>query len=156
MGIDQIQLTSELLKSLYPETLVGTMEPFWGGNGRFISFLCYYPDQDFLPEEQFIFLHKMLSACKLSMDDIVLINTGRLSFTFDELRKQCQPVIIFLWGIRPDSLGLNTDLPDFTISTIDGISVVQIPSPDVMIGTDNSGHDLKQQLWACLKKLFNL
>ena len=90
------------------------------------------------------------------MDDIVLINTGRLSFTFDELRKQCQPVIIFLWGIRPDSLGLNTDLPDFTISTIDGISVVQIPSPDVMIGTDNSGHDLKQQLWACLKKLFNL
>lgn len=155
MGIDQILLTSELLRFLYPETLVDGMKAYWGENQRNISFLCHCPDQDFLPEEQFIFLHKILSACKLTPDDIVLFNTARESLSFRELKKQWQPAILFLWGVSADFLSLNP-LADFAISSVEGISVVQVPSPDLMIGTDAYGHELKQKLWASLKKLFTL
>ncbi len=156
MGIDQIRLSEELIKSLYPETLVGGTAFFLGKNHKRISFLVYCHEFEFLPEDQIVFLHKMLSACKLSLDDITVINTARVSLTLDDLRQRWQPTTIFLWGIRPDSLNPGTDLPDFTISTIDGISIIQVPTPDILIGNDATGQDLKQRLWTCLKKLFIL
>jgi hypothetical protein len=156
MGIDQIRLSAELIKSLYPETLVGGTAFFLGKNLKRISFLVYCHEFEFLPEDQIVFLHKMLSACKLSLDDIAVINTAHVPLTLDDLRQQLQPVTIFLWGVRPDALSLDTDLPDFTISTIDGISVIQVPTPDLLIGNNSAGQDLKQRLWTCLKKLFIL
>jgi hypothetical protein len=156
MGIDQIRLSSELIQSLYPETLVDGPTFFLGKNLKQICFLVHCAEFDFLPEDQIVFLGKILPACKLSMDDIIVINTARLTLTFDELRNQFQPVIIILWGIRQDILGVSPDLPDFTISKMDGISVVRVPSPELMTENDLSGHNLKQQLWMCLKKLFNL
>jgi hypothetical protein len=156
MGIDQIRLSPELIKSLYPEILVGETAFFLGKNLKRISFLVYSSEFDFLPEDQFVFLHKMLSACKLSLDDITVINTARVSLTPDDLRQRWQPTTIFLWGVRPDSLNLGTDLPDFAISTNDGISVIRIPTPDILIGNDAAGQDLKKRLWTCLKKLFTL
>jgi hypothetical protein len=156
MGIDQIRLSAELIKTLYPETLVGGNAFFLGKNLKRIIFLVYCPEFDFLPEGQIVFLNKLLSACKLSLDDIAVINTAHIPITLDDLRQQLQPTTIFLWGVRPGLLSLSTDLPDFAISTIDGISVIQVPTPDILIGNDSAGQDLKQRLWTCLKKLFSL
>ncbi len=156
MGIDQIRLSAELIKYLYPETLVGETAFFLGKNLKRISFLVHCPEFDFLPEDQIVFLFKMLSACRLSLDDIAVINNARMPLTLHDLRQRWQPATIFLWGVRPDSLSLDIDLPDFAISTVDGISVIKVPTPDILIGNDAAGQDLKQRLWTCLKKLFTL
>src|SRR6202035_5173474 len=145
MGINNLQLSSELIAVLYPETLVSgnNMETgkkpgkseeslpesfadyrFLGKNKRSISFLVDNPDHDFIPEEQLVFLHKMLSACKCSLDDIALVNTAPTEGQFAELKKQLQPQIVFLWGVRPVSIGLKQRLPDFSISKVDGISII--------------------------------
>jgi len=175
MGINHLRLSSELIAALYPESLVAgndtapvkkpgktsipvqaTFYPFLGGNLRSICFLVHYPDGEFLPEEQLVFLKKMLGACKYSLDDIALVNTALSLFDFAELRKQLQPRIIFLWGISPVSIGLKPGLPDFIISQLDGISVIPVMSPELMSGDDGEGIELKHRLWACLKKLFSL
>jgi hypothetical protein len=156
MGIDHLQLSPVLIAALYPETLVAGNDPFLGKNLRSVGFLVHHPDLDYLPEEQFIFLGKMLTACKYHLDDIALVNTARLNLSFDELKKLLTPQIIFLWGIPPGSVGLSSELHDFSVTLIDGISVVPVPSPGLMSGNDPAGQELKQRLWVCLKKLFTL
>jgi hypothetical protein len=127
-----------------------------GKNKRSISFLADYPDHDFIPEEQLVFLQKMLSACKCSLDDIALVNTAPTEGQFAELKKRLQPYIVFLWGVPTTSIGLKQGLPNFSISKVDGISVIPVPNPDLMSGDSPLGLELKQRLWACLKKLFSL
>jgi hypothetical protein len=156
MGIDNLQLSPALIAALYPETLVVGNDIFLGKNLRSVGFLVHQPELDFLPEEQLIFLRKMLSACKYSLDDIALVNTARINLSFDDLKTLLQPRIIFLWGIPPASIGLSAELQNFNISLVDGISVVPVPSPGLMSSDDPAGHELKQRLWACLKKLFTL
>ena len=177
MGINHLRLSSELIAALYPESLVAGNEPisakenvmtpklvadktpvypFLGENNRSICFLANYPAEDFLPAEQLGFLNKMLAACKLNLNDIALLNIAHVAFDLAELRVQLQPRIIFLWGITPKSVGLKPSLPDFTISTFDGISIIPVLSPDLMSGNHMEGTELKQRLWSCLKKLFTL
>ena len=177
MGINHLQLSSELIAALYPESLVVIKEyppakqnvisqkpvayktpvyPFLGENSRSICFLTNYPEEDFLPAEQHEFLIKMLSACKLSFNDVALVNIAHIPFDLAELRVQLHPQIIFLWGTSPLSVGLKSGLPDFNISAIDGISVIPVLSPDVMSGNRPEGTAFKQRLWICLKKLFTL
>lgn len=145
-----------MIANLYPEGLVAENNPFLGTNRRSISFLVHCPDHDFLPEEQLVFLNKMLSACKLKMDDIVLLNLTKLDLSFEKLKVQFHPRIIFLWGIRPAFFSLDSSLPDFSVSVRDGISIVPVSSPELMCSEDPAGRELKSRLWICLKKLFNL
>ncbi len=177
MGINHLRLSSELIAALYPESLIAGNEPasvkenvriskqiadktpaypFLGENSRSICFLANYPEEDFLPEEQLVFLQKMLTACKLNLNDIALLNIAHIVFDLAKLRVQLQPRIIFLWGIQPMSVGLKSGLPDFTISLVDGISVIPVLSPDLMSGNHPEGTEFKQRLWICLKKLFTL
>ena len=159
MGINNLQLTPELITALYPETLVagnGTAYTFLGNNRRSVCFLVEDPGHDFLSEEQLQFLTRILSACKYSLDDIALVNAAHLPVRFNDLKKQLQPRIVFLWGIRPASIGLDRELPDFNISPVAGVSVIPVPNPDLMSGNNPSGLELKHRLWACLKKLFSL
>lgn len=177
MGINHLRLSPELIAALYPETLVVVKEsapardnvespkpvaektpvyPFLGENNRSICFLANYPEEDFLPAEQHEFLKKMLTACKLSLNDIALLNIAHIPFDLAGLRVQLHPRILFLWGITPLSVGLKSGLPDFNISVIDGISVIPVLSPDAMSGNRPEGTEFKQRLWICLKKLFTL
>jgi hypothetical protein len=130
--------------------------PFMGENKRSICILANDPERDFLPTEQLEFLKKMLAACKLSLNDIALLNIAHVSFDLAELRLQLHPQILFLWGIPPASVGLKSDLPDFTVTMIDGISVIPVLEPDSMSENRPEGTEFKQRLWTCLKKLFTL
>ena len=177
MGINHLRLSSELIAALYPESLVAGNEPasvkenvriskpvadktpaypFLGENNRSICFIANHPEEDFLPEEQLAFLQKMLAACKLSLNDIALLNIAHISFDLAELRLQLHPQILFLWGISSESVGLKSRLPDFTPVVTDGISVIPVLRPDLMSGDNVAGTEYKQRLWACLKKLFTL
>ncbi len=177
MGIDHLELSPEIIAALYPESLIAVNSaqtdhlggnprapasefsaPFqsMGGNRRLISFLTTYGEGGFMPENQFAFLGKILAACKCGMEDISLVNTAGQPVRLDLLKTQLQPKIIFLWGIPPATVGLDPALPHFSITTVDGISIIPVPSPDLMSGESPEGTALKQRLWICLKKIFSL
>jgi len=129
---------------------------FLGENNRSICVLANYPEGDFLPEDQLEFLKKMLAACKLSLNDIALLNIARQAINIADVRLQLHPEILFLWGIEPASAGMKSGMPDYTVTMFDGMSIIPVVSPDLMTGIHPEGIALKQRLWACLKKLFNL
>ena len=108
MGIDDIQLSPELIAALYPEILIsgrdsGSTDQFRrqpAGTASEISapFLVWVrtsvrsfgflttPDAEFMPENQLAFLGKILAACKCSLDDIALVNTYRQPVQLDKLK----------------------------------------------------------------------
>lgn len=177
MGINDIRLSAELIASLYPEILVAEnnpdpgkipvrtgltqtkMEPgysFLGKNLRNICFLVNYPDDEFIPEDQFTFLQKILTACKLSLNDITLINTNKTAVELQALQRQFQSSIIFFWGNAPDIMGMNQNFPDMTISAWGNIQILPVMQAEMMSWDNPRGLEMKRNLWISLKKLFNL
>jgi len=177
MGINHLTLSLELIAALYPESLVdagnagsgakkvqtkatsGQREPdlsYMGKNGQSICFWVSYPDEEFIPEEPFIFLKKILAACKCTLDDIALVNAKAHPAMLESLKKQFQPRILFLWGAIPAITGLNQGWPDMEISTWENISIVPVLQADLMGRENPEGLALKRRLWISLKKLFSL
>jgi hypothetical protein len=160
MGIDHLELSTEIIAALYPESLVmaNTVHsdrpaamplarvpelphpdqpvPYHttGGNRRSISFLTGYGKAGTMPENQFIFFGKMLAACKCTLDDISLVHTQGKPVSLDLLKTQLHPKIIFLWGIPPADAGLDPAMPPFSMASVDGITVIPVPSTDLMSG----------------------
>jgi len=177
MGINHIRLSAELIAVLYPETLIAekgpdsdielikagltqnkkeSVYPYLGKNLNSICFLVYYPDDEFIPEDQLAFLQKILIACKLNLDDIALINTNRNPVELQVLKNIFQPRIIFLWGAVPKLSGFNQHFPDMTISTWENIRILPVMQAVLMSRDNPAGLELKRKLWISLKKLFNL
>jgi hypothetical protein len=177
MGINDLQLTPELIAALYPETLVYGMDlesdthsgekpqqhgspapviPFLGKNNRSICFLVNYPGVPFIPDEQLAFIIKILTVCKCTMGDIALVNAAHQTLDLEGLKKQLHPEIIFLWGVPASSAGIKNKMKEFNVSILDGISVVPVLTPELMTGETAESKDLKKRFWACLQKLFNL
>jgi hypothetical protein len=161
LGINHIQLSAELIAILYPETLVeengpGPGYPFLGKNLLSICFLVSYPDDEFIPDDQLVFLKKILAACKLSLNDIALINIKRTPVELLVLKKWFQPRIIFFWGIPSSVTGSGLNFPDMTISIWENIRILPVMQAELMSGDNPRGLELKKNLWISLKNLFNL
>jgi hypothetical protein len=178
MGINDFSLSDEIIAALYPESLVlekttgerkkipakaekpGTTPvapyPFLGQNSRSISFLVHYPDSEFIPGEQLIFLLKILTACKCSLDDIALVNTAKTPVKMDELKRQLHPGIIFLWGQIPAFADMTKKFPDMSLSLMEGITVIPVSQAEQMGRENAEAVELKKKLWVSLKKLFSL
>jgi hypothetical protein len=177
MGINHLQLSPALIAALYPESLVGVMEtgtgmkttetggsihypestyPCLGKNLLSICFLVSYPDEEFIPADQLVFLQKILSACKCTLDDITLINTARIPVKLDALKKRFNPRVIFLWGTPPAVIAESKGFPDMTISMLADISVLPVLRADQMSRDNPEAQELKRHLWISLKKLFAL
>jgi hypothetical protein len=177
MGINEIKLTPELITELYPETLVTTIDQtpageyfksrnnqpakslvknFLGKNLRSICILVYSPNDEFMPEEQRLFLQKILAACKYSLDDTAIINTSRYPVTMENLKEQFHPGIIFLWGSLPSFTGLPKQLTDLTAVTWENIILLHIAQAELMSSDIPEAQGPKRLLWNTLQKIFNL
>jgi hypothetical protein len=177
MGINDFSLSDEIIAALYPESLVLEKTtatgrqipaeaaipattvapyPFLGQNSRSISFLVHYPDSEFIPGEQLIFLLKILAACKCSLDDIALVNTAKTEVKMDELKRQLHPGVIFLWGVIPDRADLTKGFRDMSLNLLDGITFIPVLHAEQMSLENAEAVELKRQLWVSLKKLFSL
>lgn len=177
MGINDLQLSPEMIAVLYPEILVTGCDPapignptgpgenhplkiaryaYSGKNLRSICVLVSAPDDEFMQEEKLFFLQKILEACKCTLDDIALINTHRQTPDMEKLKHQFEPVVIFLWGVLPEIPGLQNPLQDMAPALWENITILPVAQADLM-STDNAkAQELKRKLWTSLKKIFNL
>ena len=103
-----------------------------------------------------VFLQKILTACKCSLDDIAIINTGPEPVIMESIRQQFNPRIIFLWGDQIAIRGMQQKFPDLAISTWENISILPVAQADLMSRDIPESLESKRKLWVSLKKLFNL
>ncbi|HEX2846958.1 MAG TPA: hypothetical protein VHN59_10450 [Chitinophagaceae bacterium] len=179
MGLNDIELPASVLASLYPSVLVAgddtvpsppvpvpaptvskgapttnETEPKWkflGNNQRNILIVVDHNNLLHLPDEDLTFLTNMLTACKLGLGDIALLN-------FDHYRETGGPAIlkhfksrtVLLFGLEPVNFGLPVSFPPFQVQNVTNVQYLFAPAL-----TELSGDKLlKSKLWVCLQKMF--
>lgn len=163
MSIDNIQLSKTARRILFTKTLVETIEAgtsgdesseitinCLGGNEKNILFLVKDPQNKFLADEQMNLLSNLITACKLTMADIVLVNTAQTPANYQQLSNHFQSKKILIFGIDTAELELPFSIPHFQIQTFNQQLYMTAPSLNQFL----TNKDLKKKLWLCLQKLF--
>lgn len=164
MSLNKIELKGHHLTSMFGHVLIDTAinKPveneaaplkILGKNAKNILVLVKDSTCPFLPDQELKFLTSVLSACKLSLGDIALLN----AYTLNE--KEIPGAIntlearhILAFGIEPLELGLPFHFPDFQVQPFDKRSYMHAPALSHL----ESDKNLKKELWTALKNMFNL
>ncbi|MBC7946938.1 MAG: hypothetical protein H7Y42_03595 [Chitinophagaceae bacterium] len=168
-----------MIASLYPSSLVQTGEErqvivnketppekigapskeenrkfrFLGENRKQILVMVDYSDAVFLPEEELAFLTTMLSACKLDLGDIAIVNRHQHpDGNYKQLLSTLNSKIIFLFGVPPLSFGLPIDFPHYQVQNFSNATFLYSPRLEE---TKDDGI-LKSKLWVSLRRIFGI
>lgn len=166
MELNSIRLPASVLADLYKDTLVETeyvqktipVEDIkelisLGSNKKNILICVKYPSVLHVPDEQLVFLISMLTACKLSLADIAIINLVNFpDRPYKKIVSKFQPGIAFLFGIEPSEFGLPVNFPAFQLQPFNNCSFLYSPSLEEL----ESDKLLKSKLWVCLRKIFSI
>jgi hypothetical protein len=142
--------------SIKPQSPKTDDAPTWkwlGENNKNILILVSYPNVVHLPDEQLQFLTTILSACKLSLADVAIVNLPNQPHQeYKEILAQFKSRIALLFDIEPASFGLPMSFPHYQIQPYASCSFLYSPSLREL----EEDKVQKSKLWVCLKRLFNL
>ena len=164
MSLDHIQLPAITIQQLYKNSLIASPEKenngknetglkFLGGNKRGIILLVENKEATYLPGVLLDFLMEILTACKLSMEDVALVNIAKYNnFHYNEIVNQLDPKVFIVFGLSLSAIGLPFKIPEFQLQVFDKITYLSAPS----ISQLQADKELKRSLWSCLKQIFSI
>jgi hypothetical protein len=175
MGLNDMQLSAGLVAGLYPSSIVitdqsenetqpvvpdktgsGPDQAEWktlGNNQQKILVVVEHANTVHLPDEDLDFLTGMLAACKLSLDDVLLINYHHyLSYDYKTILGRFGSRQVFLFGLDPLSFGLPVNFPPFQPQQVAGCRFLYAPS----LGECRNDKLAKSKLWVCLRNIFGI
>jgi hypothetical protein len=121
MELNGVQFSIEQLAELYTGTLVVSATstpptvskstsvaapaiPVKGKNKKGVLWLVQEPDHAYLNDADFEFLSQIVSACKMNMEDIALVNLAQIQKTINEVADALQPSVVILCGVEYQQL----------------------------------------------------
>ena len=129
---------------------------FLGKNKKKVSIIARYIEDPYMPEEHLQFLIKILSACKLNLGDVAILNDAAGDIGIVKLKQQLDPGFVLLFAVEPVEIGLPLSFPLLRPQSFDGCNFLTIPGIATLIQETDTAKGLKKQLWDCLKKMFGV
>lgn len=166
MSLDNIQLSGIALQELYKKSLVAVKplkekteeknaEPaplnILGKNLKKIILIVNNEDAAFLTDDELNFLLGILSACKLNMDDVAILNLVKnKNISYEKIVKELSAEKVFLFGAEPGDIHLPLSFPHYQVQQFKNQVYLSAPALNFL------QHDKaeKTKLWNCLKKIF--
>jgi hypothetical protein len=176
MSIDNIQLPGHLCQLMFTKSLLDTSlhhnnEPIsiqideikdapekikinsLGENKGNILFLVNNSQHKFLADDEMKLLSNLLTACKISMADIVLTNYNQNpTINYQLLIDQFHPKKILIFGVTSSDLALPFNIPFFQIQKFQDQQYMISPTLSDFLNNTK----LKKELWNSLQKIFLL
>jgi hypothetical protein len=168
MSLNNIQLTAGAIQDLYKKSLVlsdkmpeakvekpSTTVPLniLGNNQQKILILVADDEALYLPDDQLNFLMGILTACKLTMQDVAILNTTKnTAISYTNLATMLQPSTVILFGVETSIISLPLQFPAYQIQAYNNQTYLNAP-PLALLQNDKAE---KTKLWLCLKQLFSL
>lgn len=163
MSLNNIQLQSETYKDLFNGNLILAMETALseqlpsetkieclGENRQGVVFMVNDPHYKFLSDDEMEMLIKLLSACKLSLADIAVINFYFNDLNYRNVSELFRAKKILLFGVSTTQFDLPFGIPYFQIQSFnDQFYMTAPPLKDLL-----NNKELKKDLWSSLQKLF--
>lgn len=168
MNLNNIELSPSLLTDLYAHSLVegtplvtkvkepakSTGKKYLGDNARKVVVAAAYPGVVYLPDETLSYLTTILTACKLTLADVAILNLHEVPA--EEAAQQIQelqPEVLLLFGIDPAEAGLPVRFPLFQKQKVNGVTCLCAPVlEEIKENRDTKG----RELWNHLRSVFNL
>jgi hypothetical protein len=135
-----------------PTAKTAAQSLFLGNNQKKIAILVNQPGAGFIADDELEILLKILTACRLGLADVAIMNTSGHTPDWPLVKEQAAPVFCFLFGVKAEDIQLPVIFPPFHEHTFDGTVFLQAPS---LAGIE-ADKLLKSKLWLCLKSMFRL
>jgi hypothetical protein len=166
MSLDNIQLPLTIIQSLYSRSLYdlntgksdsGDLQTerigFLGSNEKKIAILVNSAEAIYLPDEELNFLLGILTACRLTMADIALINVSKNpELDYAVITDQLKAEKLLLLGLPVETIALPLQFPHYQIQNYNN----QVYLSSESLSTLQKDKEEKLKLWNCLKKIFSL
>jgi hypothetical protein len=182
MGLNDLHLSPSIIAALYPSSLIipdqtdtvaktrvlkagpieiaanaeENTEPDWkylGHNKKNILVIVSYTDAVHLPDEELAFLTNMLSACKLNLGDVAIVNKHAYrDSAYKNYMEAFKPKTVFLFGVEPSAFGLPVSFPYFQVQAIANCTFLYTPP----LEQQRQDALLKSKLWVSLRSIFSI
>ena len=165
MSLENVKLPGFIIQYMFQKSLVKILDnkskgvntknieiSYFGGNKQHILLLVNDPDNAFIDDAQLTFLSGILNACKLTLEDIALVNIADNSTNYKKLNEDLSPKIIIMFGVIPEEIQLPFVIPQFQKQSYNNQFYIAASSLTDL--EDNK--DLKRRLWAVLQQLFSV
>jgi hypothetical protein len=129
---------------------------FLGNNGKQITVMVKEDAVPYINDKHLQFLSIVLSACKLNLGDIALVNYKNYPLGFEELRTKSNPKIVLVFDLSPKELKLPFTIPFYQVQDYAQCRFLFAPSLTKMEGDHTEAKAEKTKLWNSLKTLFGL
>lgn len=154
-----VKLSPFLLSELYPHVLYDFSKDeskpgsvFAGKNLKHISVYLYETGFPIISDSDLDFLKKILQACKLTIDDTLLINTAQPEINPAALCKTLSPKHVILFGVALEKLELPMIFPEYQVQPFAGCTYLSAPP----LQTISNNNEEKKKLWQSLKRMFEI
>jgi len=118
-----------------------------------LLFIVDYQNAVHIPDDQLNFLTTILSACKLTLADVAVLNlASNSSRVFKDVQENFKSTVMIMFGITPKQFGMPIEFPDFQVQPFNNCTYLSAPT----IGQMENDKLLKSKLWVSLKKIFGL
>jgi len=145
------QLTEEI-----KETKSAKQSPaftFLGNNKKQVVIIVNYRDALYIPDDKLAFLTNILTACKLNLADIALLNFANVDkVSYKDFFEAIPAKSVIFFGVQPDTLSVPMNFPFFQVQHFDNVNYLSSPPLDEI----EADKTLKGNLWTSLKKIFKL
>lgn len=175
MNSSKIQLPDFVISDLYKNQLVvieeafidtklpNKAEPtppskpeFLGNNQKNICILVKDTQAVYLNDHSLQFLSTILTACKLNLGDVAIVNFSRTPLLYPSLKEWLSPKYILVFDIGATTLQLPFELPTYQVQSYDKCSFLFAPALDQMTADTREAKIEKSKLWLSLKTMFNI
>ena len=126
---------------------------FLGSNKKQVVIIVNYQDALYIPDDKLAFLTNILTACKLNLADIALLNFANVGkVAYKDFFEAVPAKSVIFFGVQPDILSVPMNFPIFQVQHFDNVDYLSSPPLDEI----EADKTLKGNLWTSLKKIFKL
>jgi hypothetical protein len=164
MSLDNIQLPAIVIQDLFKKTLIdskieqkksiSSIEEkisFLGKNEKQVIILVNDANSLFLADEELNFLIGILNACKLTLNDVAIINFAKNPLlTYELIQQYLNAHKVFAFDVLMKDIGLPLQFPAYQIQLYNEVVYMHAPSLQFL----KTNKEEKGLLWLSLKKIF--
>lgn len=166
MSLTNIQLPPLVIQQLYKDALIeteaGKPSPqekqtasinILGKNKKGIIIIVSDAKNAYLPDNELNFLLGILSACKLNMDDVGIVNLKKnKALGYNTIGTELNAGKVFLFGVNTNAINLPLSFPLYQIQQYNNQTYLAAPA----LASLKDDKAEKTKLWNSLKTIFGV
>ncbi len=153
---DSIVDVGDKINSPKPETNNPQQKTYLGNYEKKIVVLVNDAGNMYLSDDDLNFLSGILTACKLNLAHIALLNCNTKPVNFEYLKKELNPSYLLSFGITALQIELPFAMPDYQLQDYNKCKILTAPSLNELNRPTPSAKEEKSKLWKSLKKMFDI